>query len=583
MGEDAAALALGERHAHELAATTGAGEVGGNAVELRQITVEVGEVRVDQVEHAAVLADDLGEEQLRLLDHRRAHRVVESREHRRVGRDRGKLAELEPLEAEALGQIARARVLEQAARLGFEVGGKLLRVGQLEELVVGHRAPEEITQARGQGELADRMRVLGGRGLVLFGAEDELRRSQHDGDHRLGAGLPVAAVLLALEEDLHVARDLGRRGRAAEGAAHEGIGDEACAGFAGGGADDRRQAALEFGARVGRAEEAEAQAGERAVAPGDLRGRVEPLQRELVLAARKRDLRFGDFGLLHLLELVSPDLAAVDEEGDLRGRIAGRARGAERDRDDVIAVAGGRHRAREGRRRVEVALLAVALAAGQHLDHREARAFELGRLGRHRLGGDGLADGQEALEVDGRERQHVADVVEAVARVVGREVGGEILLEEAEVADRVVEFDAVEAADGHVAGVGLRLGDGAGEELVDGRLQALDLGGGRAGLLLGRGHLAGDDLVDHLAPDALVAEEAGIVLEGLEVEVALGELGVVALVAVFIQERDDVLREVLGRRQGGMGERPEDGESQGRPNRAEGLEQHASLKTKPTR
>ena len=178
--------------------------------------------------------------------------------------------------------------------------------------------------------------------------------------------------------------------------------------------------------------------------------------------------------------------------------------------------------------------------------------------------------------MDRRERQHVADIIEAVARVVGREVGGEILVEEAEVADRVVELRAVEAADGHVARVGLRLGDGGGEQLVDRGLEGFDLGGGRAGLLLRRGHLAGGDLVDHLAPDALVAEEAGVILEGLEVEVALRQFGVVALVAVLVQERHDILLEILGggRGEGGADDRPKDRAGQGRPNHAEGQRQH---------
>ena len=174
--------------------------------------------------------------------------------------------------------------------------------------------------------------------------------------------------------------------------------------------------------------------------------------------------------------------------------------------------------------------------------------------------------------MDGRERQHVADVVEAVARVVGREVGGEILVEEAEVADRVIELRAVEAADGHVARVGLGLRDGGGEQLVDGRLEGLDLGGRRARLLLRRGHFTGGDLVDHFAPDALIAEEAGVVLEGLEIQVALLEFGVVALVAILVQERHDVLLEVLGGSGGGpdAGDHPENGDERGRPNQLAG-------------
>ena len=174
--------------------------------------------------------------------------------------------------------------------------------------------------------------------------------------------------------------------------------------------------------------------------------------------------------------------------------------------------------------------------------------------------------------MDGRERQHIADVIEAVARVVGREVGGEILVEEAEVADRVVELRAVEAADGHVARVGLGFRDGGGEQLMDRGLEALDLSGGRAGLLLGRGHLAGRDLVDDLAPDALIAEEAGVVLEGLEIEVALLEFGVVAIVAILVQERHDILLEILGGGGGGpdAGDHPENGDERGRPNQLAG-------------
>ena len=576
MREDAAALARRERHADELALAATAREFAGQAVEHRQVAVDVGEVRVDQVEHAAVLADDLGEEQFRLLDHGGADRVVEGREHGRIGRDRGQLAQLEPLQPEAFGQVTGARVLEQAAGLRLEVGRKLLRVGQLEEFVVGHRTPEEIAEARSQREFADRMRVLGRRGLILFGAEDEFRRSQHQGDHRLRAGFPAAFGLLGVEEHLHIAIELGGGGRTAEGAAHEGIRDRLGAGRTELGADDQGQAALEFRARVLRAEQAEAEAGERAGVAGDLRRRIEPLQREVMRAGREGHLGLGDLGLLHLLELVSADFAAVDEEGDLRGRVAGGARRAEADRDHVVAVARGRHRTREGRGGIEEALLALASALGRHLDHRETRAFHFAGLVGHRLGGDRLADGQEPLQMDRRERQHVADVVEAIARVVGREVGGEILVEEAEVADGLIILRAVEAADGHVARVGLRLGDGGGQELVDGRLEGLDLGGRRAGLLLRRGHLAGGDLVDDFAPDALIAEEAGVVLEGLEVEVALLEFGVVTIVAVLFQERHDVLLEVLGggRRDGGAEDRPKDRESQGRPNHAEGQRQH---------
>ena len=79
-----------------------------------------------------------------------------------------------------------------------------------------------------------------------------------------------------------------------------------------------------------------------------------------------------------------------------------------------------------------------------------------------------------------RERQHVADVVEAVADVVGGEVLGGLEIDADEVADGVVVLGAVEPADGDAAGVGLGVAVGPVE---DGRRPAgegLDLGGGGA-------------------------------------------------------------------------------------------------------
>ena len=182
--------------------------------------------------------------------------------------------------------------------------------------------------------------------------------------------------------------------------------------------------------------------------------------------------------------------------------------------------------------------------------------------------------------MDGRERQHVADVIEAVAGIVGREVGGEILVEEEQVADGVIKLESVEAANRDVARVRLRLRDGVGEQLMNGGLQVHDFGRRGTDFLLHRRHLAGDDLIDDLAPDALVAEEAGVVLEGLEVEVALFLLGVVAIRAVLIEEGLDVLLEILGGDGGkpGTDDRPEHRDDRGGPSCARGRELHPSFK-----
>ena len=175
---------------------------------------------------------------------------------------------------------------------------------------------------------------FGGRGLlVLLRAEDEFRRGEHHGDHRPGAGFPGATGLLGLEENLRIAGELEDRGRAAEGAADEPVRDELRAGVAGRGTDRGDEAALKFGTGVGRTEQAETETRKRAGVARDFRGRIEPLERELVLAGLQRHLGLGDFGFLDRLKLILPDLDAIDDEGDLRRRIAGRAGGAETDRD----------------------------------------------------------------------------------------------------------------------------------------------------------------------------------------------------------------------------------------------------------
>ena len=71
----------------------------------------------------------------------------------------------------------------------------------------------------------------------------------------------------------------------------------------------------------------------------------------------------------------------------------------------------------------------------------------LGRAERrvdHRLGG-----GQVHLHQDRRDREHVADVVESIADIVGREVIGRAEVEADQVADRVVVLGAIEPPDRH--------------------------------------------------------------------------------------------------------------------------------------
>ena len=70
------------------------------------------------------------------------------------------------------------------------------------------------------------------------------------------------------------------------------------------------------------------------------------------------------------------------------------------------------------------------------------------------------------LEQERRDREHVADVVEAIARVVGRELLLGLEVEAHQVADRVAVLDPVEPADRHAARVGV-LGIDAEDVVLD--------------------------------------------------------------------------------------------------------------------
>ena len=67
--------------------------------------------------------------------------------------------------------------------------------------------------------------------------------------------------------------------------------------------------------------------------------------------------------------------------------------------------------------------------------------------GDDRLLADRLGGLQVFFHQDRREAEHVADVVEAVADIVGREVVGRMEVDPDQVADRIVVFGAVEPAD----------------------------------------------------------------------------------------------------------------------------------------
>ena len=173
-----------------------------DAVVLGQALVQERVVRLQQVEHAAVLAQDALEQQLRLLAEGLPQVVVEVGEQAQVRGDRIQVAQVQPLAREVAHQALRARVGQHAADLPFEHLGlaQLAALGQVEQLVVRDAAPEEERQAGGELDVGDAVgRVRRDAGRVRLDAEEELRVHQHRAQGHLdprvevpsGAGLPV--------------------------------------------------------------------------------------------------------------------------------------------------------------------------------------------------------------------------------------------------------------------------------------------------------------------------------------------------------------------------------------------------------
>ena len=152
------------------------------------------------------------------------------------------------------------------------------------------------------------------------------------------------------------------------------------------------------------------------------------------------------------------------------------------------------------------------------------------------------------LHQDGRERQHVGDVVEPVPGIVLREVVGRPDVDAEQFLDRVVVLGAVEAARGHPARIGRRSGVDTLQLAREPRRDGLALLLGRL-FLFERGHLAAAQLADDLVPLVAMFDERRARGERLKVEVVLLLLVPVAGEAVLGEERfDDGIE--AGRRRG---------------------------------
>ena len=145
------------------------------------------------------------------------------------------------------------------------------------------------------------------------------------------------------------------------------------------------------------------------------------------------------------------------------------------------------------------------------------------------------------LQQQRRDAEHVADVVEAVAGVVGREFLLRLEIDPHQVADRVAVLDPVEPADRHPARVGV-LGIDAEDVVLDPVGQDLDLLGGRP-RLAGRRHDPRTDVLEHRPPEVAPLHQRLVRPALVEGHPALLHPVGVASVAVVDQDRLDLVLE----------------------------------------
>jgi hypothetical protein len=194
-------------------------------------------------------------------------------------------------------------------------------------------------------------------------------------------------------------------------------------------------------------------------------------------------LRVGVVGLVVIVDERRRDVADAARHARVHGvRLRSRGNRLHVDARDLLAVDAQRHARRIGPGLLAVRastehVLAVAREAVLHphlagreqhvlvaAQHASLRALELlraevrarrmpGVLDDDRARGDAVRHREILLHQDVGHREHVADVVESVADVIGRELARRVVVDADEIADRVLVLAAVEPAQRHAAGI----------------------------------------------------------------------------------------------------------------------------------
>ena len=590
MPEEAAAL----RQVGQLDAPEPAAVDAGDAVVPGEPLVDEGVVGVEEVEHAAVVAQGAGEKQGRLVPECLDEVVVEVGIRHRVALDVLEVAQVQPLHGEVVDERPGPQVGEHAPDLLVEDRriAQPARLRRVEQGVVGDAAPEEKGEPRGDLDVAQPVRrAQGRRRRIALDAEQEVGVDEHPLERELDAGVEAAAALAAAVEEAEEGVEVGRRHRPPIGAPGEPRHDLG-----------RARPLVRRRRRVRPAGEDGAPARGvpgtgRVVGPADADGgdggvaviglvvrqhlaRLARQQDALGLpdvaderhpdSARPRLDRHADLeALVRRLQVRLPLRIAPlgDGERDWRGPAAVLAAdrealhqlavdanveevlaaqaenvvlpvGPQLDLDQVLAVdrevVGNRHPAPGA----EGQVLALAVVLQQQQRHVERLERGRGRRQAHRETADGARRRQVALELRGRDGQHVGVVVEAgVRRLVARQQRRHVEIEGEEIANRVAVLGAVQPVDGaRPAGVGIRRRRAVDVGLEPGRHRIVgrDIGPRPAR----RRHRPGPQLRDHPLPHVGVAARVGSVDGGrVEAEPAGQQPVVVAGDAVAVQHR----------------------------------------------
>lgn len=501
-----------------------------------EAAVEHREIGGDEVGEAQVVAEDFGEEQLSLAEHRDFQHVIELGVENVAGHGEVDVAQAEPLAGEVFGEGGGFRMIEQALDLRAERRGlrEFALFGEREQFFVRHGAPEEIGEAAGEREVVEPAGRLA--------QEEEIGREQNGPEGRAD-GLLEGALLGELrgeerDEWLHV-----RIGdAAAKGAARELSQDAIGVGEGLGGDDfdavaevvDRGGALLHFAEEtavafrrprfVQRAFDVDPVDGEAGAVPGVGAGFVDGLRRgEAIGQNRDGGARFH---VIHELDDLGRARWRIEVADEMSARAAHAAGARPHAEDDGLV---GTLDARRGNAEpIAPAFAGIKLRRPQRLpcggrerDHaagvigaenffgRRANLMRVGQEVTRRRGlglraiGDGLVQRgvrrfEIAVEQEGGRVQRLANVVEAVGRGVEREQGFQRRRDAEQVAHGVFVFGAVQATEDDAA-FGTAPGRGFGEARVEASQEGLRLRGVGARLVLGR-HLAGAHAFENLPP-----------------------------------------------------------------------------------